>query len=137
MDNNSIYCWGWNNYGQLGDGTYTNRNIPVMNQLNPTNDIVQISAGLRFTCALIENGSIYCWGYNDYNQIEGDESNELGSYITNPYYVNITDNGNFASFDAGYTNVCAITKSSDIRCWGDNTGNMILTFQEIPLKSHI
>ena len=124
MDNNSIYCWGWNNYGQLGDGTYTNRNIPIISQINPTNDIVQISAGLRFTCALIENGSIYCWGYNDYNQIEGDESNELGSYIPNPYYVNITDNGNFASFDAGYTNVCAISKSSDIRCWGEDTGNI-------------
>ena len=124
MDNNSIYCWGYNNRGQLGDGSYTTGYKPVMSNFNPTSRIVQISAGGEFTCALIENGSIYCWGQNSYNQVEGDESDELSSSTPNPYYVNITENGNFASFDSGNSNICAITKSSDIRCWGSNTGSI-------------
>ena len=134
MDNNTIYCWGYNGNGQLGDGTYNTIHKPVISQLNPSNRIVQISAGNEFTCALIENGSIYCWGSNNANQVEGDESDELSSSTSNPYYVNITENGNFASIDSGSQNICAITKASDIRCWGSSAGNIDSFFARNTLK---
>ncbi|MFM7677272.1 MAG: RCC1 domain-containing protein [Roseiflexaceae bacterium] len=71
------YCWGLNDYGQLGNGSYNNSNIPVLVQVpNVLNDIfVQISAGTWYTCAITSTTYAYCWGSNDYGQL-GDNTSD-------------------------------------------------------------
>ena len=70
--NGTVWCWGNNYYGQLGDGTYVDKNIPVQ-VLNLTN-VIQISAGEDHTCALKSDGTVWCWGRNDEGQL-GDGTN--------------------------------------------------------------
>ncbi|MCX8190583.1 MAG: DUF2341 domain-containing protein [Candidatus Aenigmarchaeota archaeon] len=67
LSNGSVVCWGRNNYGQLGDGSNTNRNTPVM--VVGIENAVGISLGYYHSCALLSNGSVMCWGNNWYGQL--------------------------------------------------------------------
>ena len=125
LSNRSMYCWGYNAYGQVGDSTTSQRNSPSWVHLSPTDHPIQINAGQYHTCGLLNNGSVQCWGYNANNQVEGGESNELSTSVATPYHVNITQNGKFVSIDAGVTSVCGITMNADIHCWGGSTAGRI------------
>jgi hypothetical protein len=54
-----LYCWGFNQYGQVGDATTTNRTTPVLIQSD--HSFGQVSAGVHHTCALTSAGQLYCW----------------------------------------------------------------------------
>ncbi len=68
---NTVWTWGSNQYGQLGDGTTVNRTIPA--QIEGLSDIVDISAGLDYGLALKKDGTVYAWGRNECGQL-GDET---------------------------------------------------------------
>jgi alpha-tubulin suppressor-like RCC1 family protein len=58
----SAWCWGQNNYGQLGDGSTTNRTVPV-----PVKQLSRVSSlhgGGAHACAVNDRSETYCWGRN-------------------------------------------------------------------------
>jgi alpha-tubulin suppressor-like RCC1 family protein len=61
-----VKCWGMNNYGQLGDGTTTQRSTPV-DAAGLTNDVAALAAGGLHMCALTGAGGVKCWGMNNYS----------------------------------------------------------------------
>jgi alpha-tubulin suppressor-like RCC1 family protein len=63
--NGSVWCWGANPYGQIGDGTTTDRLVPTPVLCNA----IAVTAGQDHTCALRGDGSIWCWGLNTYGQL--------------------------------------------------------------------
>ena len=64
LDDSSAVCWGLNEQGQLGDGTTTNSTTPVQVSMPAGLGVAEISAGLKHTCAVATNGSVYCWGHH-------------------------------------------------------------------------
>ncbi|MEO7905110.1 MAG: RCC1 domain-containing protein, partial [Candidatus Saccharimonadales bacterium] len=66
------WCWGQNDYGQLGDGTTTNSTVPVRVARQPGalkgRIDTDIAAGRGFTCT-VSSGEVYCWGQNDKGQL--------------------------------------------------------------------
>jgi serine/threonine-protein kinase len=62
-----LYCWGDNRFGQLGDGTTTQRVVPV--RVDVDESIEEVSAGWHHTCAVAVSGVTYCWGANDHGQL--------------------------------------------------------------------
>ena len=69
------FCWGENEYGQLGNGTTTASPTPVAAHLPSGVSATAIAANFRHTCAAVNAGGVYCWGENDFG--------ELGNGTTN------------------------------------------------------
>jgi alpha-tubulin suppressor-like RCC1 family protein len=63
----TVMCWGNNEYGQLGDGTTTNRSAPVT--VVGLSHVTALTAGDEHTCALLQSGIVRCWGGNELGQL--------------------------------------------------------------------
>ena len=108
-----VKCWGYNGYGQLGDGTNENRTTPV-DVVGLTSGVVQIDLGYEYSCALLENGTVRCWGRNDWRN--------LGDGTTTVRYTPRTVSGLSGAVDiaAGFHHTCAVLNTGAVRCWGYN-----------------
>jgi alpha-tubulin suppressor-like RCC1 family protein len=106
----SLWCWGNNFYGQLGDGTYTSRNTPVQIM---SSEVSSVALGGYHTCAVKTDGSLWCWGLNDVGQL-GDGTN---TSKTTP--VQIMSSG-VSSVALGYAHTCAVKADGSLWCWGRN-----------------
>lgn len=107
-----VKCWGWNNTGQLGDGTVTNRYAPV--DVSSLSNVTAVSAGKMHTCALINDGSVACWGENAAGQL-GD-----GSVTRRETPGAVTGLHGVTAIDAGDDHTCALLNSGGVKCWGSN-----------------
>ncbi len=78
FEEGSLNCWGRDNFGQLGDGgTNADKDTPVSVSLGTGNTAVAVSAGLYHTCAILDDGSLNCWGRDAYGQV-GDGGRDTG-----------------------------------------------------------
>lgn len=122
-----VYCWGFNLYGQLGDGTSVNRLLPTRIQKGaiPSDAFVrQVSVGQWHACALASNNSVYCWGYNTVGQL-GDGTNQDRSVPTLVQQGAIPTGATVKSISAGETQSCAVTTAGGVYCWGSNANGRL------------
>jgi alpha-tubulin suppressor-like RCC1 family protein len=132
LSSGQIQCWGYNGYGQLGNGGTSNSLVPVYVEDLATT-AVDVSAGFDFTCAVLSNGGVQCWGYNSYGEL-GDDSTTSSSY---PVYA-ISSGEGVTSVSAGYDSACALFGSGEVECWGYNyygqLGNDSTTTSYVPVE---
>ena len=122
----TVYAWGRNEYGQLGNGvTATNSPIPVAVKTAGTpiegKTIVQISAKVWYALALASDGTVYAWGRNEYGQL-GNGVTATNSPI--PVAVKTTgtsmDGKTIMQVAAGATHSLALATDGTIYAWGKN-----------------
>ncbi len=116
LDTGRLECWGWNDQGQLGDGTHTTRTTPVPVKGAPSG-IVSVSAGGQFTCVLTTAGAVWCWGVAMGGSM-GTPSNPT------PHVVPGLSSG-VAALSAGDAHACAVMTSGTLKCWGDNSNGQL------------
>lgn len=113
----AVSCWGYNDYGQLGDGTTTDRLTPVQ-VVGLDSGVVAISAGEEHTCAATTAGGAVCWGRNSYGQLGDGTSGPRNNSRAPVQVVGLTD---VAAVSAGAYHTCAVTTAGSVSCWGRNT----------------
>ena len=116
--NGSISCWGSNLDGQLGDGTDSDlakhSSVPV--KVVNIDDAIAISTRVN-SCALHQNGTISCWGRNNFGQLGDGTGGDLAKHSSVPVkVVNIDD----AIAISTRSNSCALHQNGTISCWGGN-----------------
>jgi len=65
----TLYTWGYNNRGQLGNGGTSNRNVPTLTSLGTSVKFIAVAAGRNFSAAIDTNGVLYTWGWNGEGQL--------------------------------------------------------------------
>ncbi len=93
-DDRFVWAWGWNEYGQLGNGTNLDSNVPV--QISNLSNIIKVSAGGDFSFALKEDGTVWAWGWNKYGQLG------IGNFQDINIPVRISNIKNPIFFSGGY-----------------------------------
>lgn len=109
--NGRLYCWGWGDRGQLGNGGHTNQYTPT--QVGVATNWSAVEGGFAHTCGRKSNGRLFCWG--------SDDSGELGDGMplalqTTP--VPVVGGTNWGGIAAGGAHTCALKTNRRLLCWG-------------------
>jgi alpha-tubulin suppressor-like RCC1 family protein len=122
LEGGRLRCWGNSFAGQLGYGntnTIGDNETPASaGDVNVGGKVTQVSAGRYHTCALLEGGTVRCWGSN-YNGLLGyGNKNNIGDDETPASVGDVKIGAEIAYVGAGGLFVCAITVGRRVRCWG-------------------
>ena len=120
----AVRCWGRNDDGQLGDGTFRDRNEPAP-EVDLGERAQSITAGTSHTCALTESGAVRCWGSNTFGELGAAAHEMCGENVpsectSRPVTVSGLEQG-AKQVSAGLLHTCAVTQNGAVKCWGSNT----------------
>jgi alpha-tubulin suppressor-like RCC1 family protein len=126
----TLWAWGYNFLGQLGDGTTTDRASPV--QIGTDTNWSSVSAGYGHSFAIKSDGTLWAWGFNQFGKL-GD-----GTEIDRTSPVQIGNGTNWSSVTAGHFSSFAIKDDGTIWAWGNNfygqLGDGTTTESNIPIQ---
>ncbi len=112
-DDGTVWTWGYNNYGQLGDGTTGDSG--GLTQVKGLDHVKAVAAGLLYSVALKDDGTVWAWGYNNYGQLGS------GTFTRcEPTPVRVTGLSGIVRIYVGYNHNVAIDGSGNAWVWGSN-----------------
>lgn len=119
----TVWCWGDNSEGQLGDRTSDSSSFAVQvtkSDTTPLSNVTAISVGTDHACAVVSDGSAWCWGDNS------DGATGAGTAAASKGAVRVTKAANavftnVVAISAGTAHTCALLSDKTVWCWGLNT----------------
>jgi alpha-tubulin suppressor-like RCC1 family protein len=115
----TLWCWGSDVFGQLGDGALTSRWYPVQVTSPASTGWTLVASGGNHTCAL-RTQALYCWGSNLWGQIG---SGPIGNGVNQLTPLQIA--GAWTAVAAGQLHTCALQSDSSLWCWGHNASGQL------------
>ncbi len=112
---NTTWCWGQNWQGQLGLGYRYTPTVAAKEVVALGTDVVELTAGLHYTCARKAGGSLWCWGDNDYGRLGYGTLNDSST----PIHVS-TLGYDVAQVSAEPEHICAVKTDGTVWCWGSD-----------------
>lgn len=116
--NGTLWCWGNNSAGQIGNNSTTNALTPV--QVGTDNTWIGGAVGAETTCAIKADRSLWCWGFNDYGQF----GNNTYDDALVPVASSLTS---VASVSVSQRHTCAIKTDNTLWCFGGGSGGALGT----------
>jgi len=120
----TLRCWGYNYYGQVGNGTLDDRETPAT--VTGINTATSVAAGAAHTCARLVDGTLRCWGWDLFRQLGANRPTDPD--ITDWSWTPVTVVGISAtatSVAPGGNHTCALLAGGTLRCWGgDDYGQL-------------
>ena len=125
LNTSSLTCWGYDGYGQLGNGITTgNITAPSEPITLPTDTTASaITAGYNHTCALLNTGNITCWGRDNSGQLGNGTT--TGDITTPPDPITLPTDTTATAITAGDNHTCALLNTGNITCWGNDTSGQL------------
>jgi alpha-tubulin suppressor-like RCC1 family protein len=120
------YCWGSNQYGEIGDGAAFKEGLPgptTPSRVLELDDVELISAGNNVTCAARTGGQAACWGFGTFGQLANGDTDNFAS----PQPTSASDGVplGFTRLDTnGYTHACGVSNEV-VLCWGAGTSGQL------------
>lgn len=114
----TVLCWGDNRFGQLGDGTTESRPSPTPVTGLPGR-ATELVSGAAHACALLADGTVYCWGQNLHGQLGN------GSTVNATTPVAVAGSITFARLSAGGAVTCGVSIEGLEYCWGLNQSGQL------------
>src|SRR6202521_2819859 len=111
-----VLAWGYNGYGQLGNGTTTSSSTPVAISLPSGASVIAIAGGLLHSLALTSTGQVLAWGYN----VDGELGNGTNTKSSTPVQVSLPSGTTVTAIAAGSTHSLALTSTGQVLAWGAN-----------------
>ncbi len=108
----TLWAWGYNEYGQLGDGTWEDKNTPT--QIGTDTDWEAVAAGDYHSLALKTDGTLWVWGNNGYGQL-GD-----GTTVNKNIPTRIGIDTDWSAIAAGFYHTIALKSDDTLWAWGYN-----------------
>ena len=136
LSDQSVACWGDDQYGQLGRGTsgsgsvgYTAARVLGIAGIEATlTGVERVSSGMAHACALLGSGAVRCWGYNARGQVGNGAKGPAP--VSQPVAVrNGLNSGDLvaAAVTAGGSFSCVRFSGGEASCWGDNSSGQLGT----------
>src|SRR5438876_2882229 len=118
----TLECWGRNGSGQLGDPATTTFSSPTPVRVTGITGAASMTAGGFHTCALLGDGSVRCWGQNDYGQLGNGTGDPVPDNPTtfNPTPVTVSGITTAVAISAGGWHTCALLRDGTVQCWRHN-----------------
>ena len=108
----SLFAWGKNLAGQLGDGTNIDKSVPT--QVGTVKTLAKVAAGEFHTVAIRSDGTLWAWGSNLFGQL-GD-----GTFVSKSAPTKVGTATNWVAVSAGKSHTVAIKKDGTLWAWGSN-----------------
>jgi len=120
-----VYCWGYNAYGQLGDGTTLDASSPsaIAYPHTPVG-ADEAAGGLNHTCAVLRPDGLQCWGDNREGQCGNGDRTPPGDILEEPTAV-VNLPALPSSVDCGGIHSCALFPGGEMMCWGRNSAGQL------------
>jgi len=134
----TVWAWGYNDAGRLGDGTNIDRHSPVqVNGLTGHGGVKEISGGGDVNAALMADHTLMAWGYNAYGAVGNGLINEAGQWT--PVEVSqSTGLTNVVKIATGWDHMVALDANGNVWTWGNNSngelGNGTTISSSVPIK---
>jgi len=116
----ALWCWGANDFGQVGDGTTVHSTIAV--QIIASN-VIAVSVGVTHSCAVLQNGEVKCWGLNDMGQLGDGLTINSTAFSTSPQTVAAVSGAVGISVNGNHS--CALISNGTVKCWGSNSDGQL------------
>lgn len=122
LDTGSVRCWGLADEGRLGYGNSENigdDETPAdAGDVDIGGKVVQIAADAYGTCALLESGSVRCWGSGQFGELGYGNTEDIGDDETPADAGDVPLGAKATYIDVGFLHACAILDTGAVRCWG-------------------
>jgi alpha-tubulin suppressor-like RCC1 family protein len=122
LEGGAVRCWGSGTYGSLGYGNTRNvgddETPSSVGDVDVGGRVTELAAGDYATCALLESGSVRCWGSGQSGELGRASLDSIGDDETPASAGAIEVGGPVTHLDVGFLHVCAILANGGVRCWG-------------------
>src|SRR6266446_1181073 len=108
----TVWAWGLNGSGQLGNGTFTNSNTPA--QVSGLSGVTAIAGGAEHSLALKSDGTVWAWGYNALGQLGN------GTFTGSNTPVQVSGLSGVTALAVGFSHSLALKSDGTVWAWGFN-----------------